>query len=368
MQPGTPAETAVNYDRVKELKAFDDTKAGVKGLVDAGIMNIPKIFVRPSNELAGEELNACSLRQLQVPIIDLSGSDRGNRLREEIVEKVKHASKKWGFFQVVNHGISVNVMDQMIDGVRLFHEQDLEVKKEYYSHDRKKNVRYDSSIDLYRSRFAKWRDTLNISMLVPDRFDPDELPPVCRDAILEYIKDATKLGDTLFELLSEALGLRVDHLKAMECASGRKFIGHYYPPCPEPELTLGANKHTDPSFLTIILQDNIGGLQFLHENQWVDVPPLAGALVVNIGDLLQIISNNNFTSVDHRVLANRVGPRISVASFFTGGVVPEKLYSPIKELISEESPAIYKEFVVGDYIKKFYSRSQDMSGVDHFKL
>lgn len=74
----------------------------------------------------------------------------------------------------------------------------------------------------------------------------------------------------------------------MECAKGLTLVGHYYPPCPEPHLTLGASKHSDPSFLTIVLQDQIDGLQVLDQNQWVDVPPLPGALVVNIGDLLQV--------------------------------------------------------------------------------
>lgn len=63
---------------------------------------------------------------------------------------------------------------------------------------------------------------------------------------------------------------------------------HYYPPCPQPELTLGVTKNSDNDFLTILLQDQIGGLQGLHENQWINVPPIPGALVINIRDLLQV--------------------------------------------------------------------------------
>lgn len=68
------------------------------------------------------------------------------------------------------------------------------------------------------------------------------------------------------------------------------------------------------------------------------------------------------------MLANHAGPRISVASFFTGIVVPKQVYGPIKELIPAGNGAIYKEFVVSEYIKRFYSRSGDLSGVDSLKL
>ncbi|KAF3586145.1 hypothetical protein F2Q69_00025996 [Brassica cretica] len=67
-------------------------------------------------------------------------------------------------------------------------------------------------------------------------------------------------------------------------------VGHYYPPCPQPDLTLGLTKHSDNSFLTVLLQDQVGGLQVLHDQYWIDVPHVPGALVVNVGDLIQVRS------------------------------------------------------------------------------
>ncbi|XP_059632375.1 1-aminocyclopropane-1-carboxylate oxidase homolog 1-like [Cornus florida] len=357
----------MDYDRAKEVKAFDDTKAGVKGLVDAGTMNIPGIFIRSPEEIA-QDLS-CLTIPLQVPVIDLSGTEKDDRRRRKIVDEIRIASEKWGFFRVVNHGIPLSVLSEMMNGVRAFHEQPSEVKQEFYSGDRMKKVRLVTNSELYLSRSVNWRDTMNISLLFSDHLHPDELPLACRDSTIEYIKDVSELGDTIFELLSEALGLKPNHLRDMECSKGRGFSCHYYPACPEPDLTLGTNKHSDPTFITILLQDQTGGLQVVHDNRWVDVQPIVGSLVVNIGDTLQIISNNKFKSAVHRVRANSDRPRISVACFFTAFAASSKLYGPIEEIASEESPPVYREFLVSEYISNYYNcRALNTSGLDHFKL
>ncbi|KAJ8547257.1 hypothetical protein K7X08_010843 [Anisodus acutangulus] len=358
----------MDYDPLDEKKAIDDTRAGVKGLVDAGIVEIPRIFIRPPDELA-EELNMCK-STLQVPVVDLSGIEVQER-HKKIVDEIREASEKWGLFQLINHGVPSIVLEGMVNGTRKFHEQDVEVKKEYYSCDpRTRRVRYESNLHLYQTKgkTANWKDTLYISGLVSGHIEPEEIPPVCRKTFLEYINHVVKLGDILLGLLSEALGIKPDHLKATECAKGQALVCHYYPACPQPELTLGTAKHTDPAFLTILLQDQSGGLQVMRNNQWADVEPIEHGLVVNIGDLLQILSNDKFVSAIHRVVAKKVGPRISVACFFSGGSTPPKMFGPIKELISEENRPLYREFLVADYVTKFFSKPLDKTGLDLFRL
>ncbi|XVF28638.1 hypothetical protein REPUB_Repub15cG0047100 [Reevesia pubescens] len=274
----------LEYDRASELKAFDETKAGVKGLVDAGIKEVPRIFYQHRDQF--EEDSFSGGTQVSIPVIDLEGVKKNATTHKEIVEKVRNASKTWGFFQLLNHGIPVNVMEEMKDGARRFFEQDVEAKKQLFSRDYTKRVVYNSNFDLYSAPAAKWKDTVVCSM-APDPPKPEELPAVFRDITLEYSKQVMNLSYLLFELLSEALGLNHDYLRDIDCAKGLVMLSHYYPTCPQPELTLGASKHADNGFLTVLLQDHVGGLQVLHESHWIDVPPTPGALVINIGDLLQ---------------------------------------------------------------------------------
>ncbi|GAA0183772.1 oxidoreductase [Lithospermum erythrorhizon] len=327
-------QVVADCDYTNKLKAFDDTKAGVKGLVDAGVQRIPRIFVRPIEENIFKS-------NLQLPVISLEGIRIAER-RKEIVSELKTTAEKWGFFQLVNHSIPEVVLTEIIDGVVRFNELEIEEKKEFYSRDGRKSCIFNSNYDLLKAKTANWRDTMTIS--VTNKLNPSELPATCREASIEYSKHVTRLGKILLELLSEALDLN-------------------------PIISMRCSKHTDAGFLTILLQNQINGLQILHEDHWIDVNLISGALSVNVGDLLQLITNDKFRSAEHRAVANILGPRISVACFFPGTVPAPKIYGPIVELISENNPPLYREILLSEYIMNFFSRGlEDRVNLDYYRL
>ncbi|CAI0466433.1 unnamed protein product [Linum tenue] len=360
---------AAAYDRLAELKAFDETKAGVKGLVDAGVAELPRIFHAPPHILDAYPTAAAEDPNFVFPIIDLGGAWEDPEKRKKVFAEIRDASASWGFFQVVNHGVPASVVEEMKAGAHRFFNLDVEEKKQYYGRDMRKKVVYHSNLDLYTSSSANWRDAVMFQM-APNPPAPEELPTSCRDVVTEYSSEMLKIGDSLFELLSEALGLESNYLKEMGCAEGVNVVYNYYPACPQPELTLGTTQHADIGFISVLVQDDVGGLQVLHKDHWVDVPPMADGLVINIANLLQVMSNDNFTSVKHRVLVKNVGPRVSIIAFFgVGFTLGSRIYGPIEELLSEEHPPRYKKTTIQDFVAQSYKQGLNgISFLDMLKL
>ncbi|KAF2307458.1 hypothetical protein GH714_028816 [Hevea brasiliensis] len=118
-------------------------------------------------------------------------------------------------------------------------------------------------------------------------------------------------------------------------------VVNFFPPCPEPDLTLGMPPHSDYGFLTLLLQDEVEGLQIQYKEKWFTVEPIPNAFVVNIGDHLEIFSNGKYKSVLHRVKVNSEKSRISVATLHS---LPFRcMVRPWSKLIDEANPRRYKD-------------------------
>ncbi|KAJ4837325.1 hypothetical protein Tsubulata_027210, partial [Turnera subulata] len=354
-----------DYDRLKELKEFDATKMGVKGLVDAGITTIPRIFINKTEAQPSDHRNAIAAAggeaSVTVPVIDLSGveSSSGDK-RAAIVEQVSRASREFGFFQVVNHGVPLEALEGALAAIKAFHEQPAHVKAQFYHREYKPAVAFRSNLHLFLHKAANWRDTLQIR-LGSQLPSIEEIPEICRLQVLEWDIQCRRVAELAMGLLCEGLGVEEGKLKEMTCLEGRVMVGHYYPHCPQPNLTSGTSSHTDPSVLTVLLQDHIGGLQVKYGgDQWVDVSPVTGAILINVGELLQIISNDAYKSVEHRVLANPSDePRVSIAIFLNPND-REKLYGPLPELLASHNSAHYRQFTFTDFLGKFLA--QELEG------
>ena len=113
---------------------------------------------------------------------------------------------------------------------------------------------------------------------------------LCRDDVGEYSRKVRELCLRLLEAISESLGLEKDYMDKALGKHGQHMAINYYPRCPQPELTYGLPGHADPNAITILLQDEVAGLQVLKDGKWVSVNPIPNTFTVNIGDQIQVIN------------------------------------------------------------------------------
>ncbi|KAF7133013.1 hypothetical protein RHSIM_Rhsim09G0090500 [Rhododendron simsii] len=198
---------------------------------------------------------------------------------------------------------------------------------------------------------------MRVSPIPPN---PSYIPEVVREELLEWNEEVERIVKRVLGFLSEGLGVEEGRLKEMTCLEGRTMVAHYYPYCPRPDLTYGLTSQTDPGVVMVLVQNEIGGggggLQVKFGEEWVDVESMEGAVVINIGDILQIISNDEYKSVEHRVLASPLQePRVSVAVFCNPSN-RDGLFGPLPELVSQEKPARYRQFKLSDYLQRFFKK------------
>ncbi|CAN0892501.1 Flavonol synthase/flavanone 3-hydroxylase [Linum grandiflorum] len=305
---------------------------------------IPEAFVRHETEQPA----ATTVRgvTLEVPTIDLSDPDQ-EKVRKLVVE----ASREWGMFQIVNHDIPTELIAGLQDVGRRFFELPLEEKEAC--------AKMPGSIEGYGTLLQKevegkkgWVDHLFHKIWPPSavnyRFWPRN-PPSYREVNEEYAKQMHGVVNKLYESLSLGLGLEAGEVK--EALGGDDLVYlmkiNYYPPCPRPDLALGVVAHTDMSSLTLLVPNDVQGLQASRDGQWYNVRYIPNALVVHIGDQMEIVSNGFYKSVLHRTTVNKEKTRMSWPVFFEPPA--DHVVGPHRKLVSENNPAKYKTKKYGEY-------------------
>lgn len=316
----------------------------VKSLVDNGMKEIPKAYMN-------ERSKATAACKESIPVIDVSGIRGPNR--SEAVSAISKACEEWGFFQVINHGVPERVIENMVRAHHMFFELPEEEKAKYKSERHDKPVVYGTSFTAKDQKVLEWRDFL--MFIVEGNIEAQTLkdwPPIIRDSALEYISEVRKVALDILSALSESVGIPGVFENIM---GHERLLLNYYPPCPNPDMTFGVSEHSDVGLITVLLQDDVGGLQVSHNGQWVAVQPISNAFVINVADVLQVLSNGKFQSVEHRAVPNYNQARISIPLFCAPARTT--VIKPVPELVNEQSPSKYKSFTFGDYLNYFHSRT-----------
>eukprot|EP00262_Sarcandra_glabra_P012980 TRINITY_DN3476_c0_g4_i1.p1 TRINITY_DN3476_c0_g4~~TRINITY_DN3476_c0_g4_i1.p1 ORF type:complete len:359 (-),score=37.09 TRINITY_DN3476_c0_g4_i1:259-1335(-) len=287
----------------------------------------------------------------QIPTIDFallttSTPDQ----RSQIVRDIGKACSEWGFFMVINHGLSERVREGMLDACRAFFDLTEEEKRECAEKHVLDPIRYGTSINATVDEVMSWRDFLKV--VVHPNFHSPEKPTCFREVSLEYCTSIREIAKELLKGISESLGLEACYIeKALEMEVGLQIlVANCYPRCPQPELAMGIPPHSDHGLLTILTQNEVGGLQVKHKGKWVIVNPLPYSFLVNIGDHIEILSNGKYKSVEHQAIVNSHSDRISIA--MPHGPSLDALVAPAPQLVdNENNPPAYRGMKYREYLE-----------------
>ncbi|KAH0700166.1 hypothetical protein KY284_014381 [Solanum tuberosum] len=279
----------------------------------------------------------------EIPVISLQGIDDINGRRSEICEKIVNACEDWGVFQVIDHGVDAQLISEMTKLAKEFFELPPDEKLRFDMSGGKKGGFIVSS-HLQGEVVQDWREIVSYFSYPIRARDYSRWPDKPQGWISVTEKYSEKLMDLackLLQVLSEAMGLEKEALTKACVDMDQKVVVNFYPKCPEPDLTLGLKRHTDPGTITLLLQDQVGGLQATKDNgkTWITVQPVEGAFVVNLGDHGHYLSNGRFKNADHQAVVNSNSSRLSIATF--QNPAPDAKVYPLK--IREGEKAIMDE-------------------------
>ncbi|KAL5972651.1 hypothetical protein ACLOJK_039456 [Asimina triloba] len=253
--------------------------------------------------------------------------------------------------QIINHGVKACLMEEMLGVVKGFFSLPWEEKVKYASNDVMHPVRYGTSLNTPLAHTRHWRDYLRHyghPVETTIHLWPHN-PTNYREVAKEYLEELWRLLVDLAGVISEGLGLDREHMEMFLGHGFQPIANNYYPPCPEPQLTLGLAAHSDHGFLTILLDNGVQGLQVKHDDRWVTVPRIPGAFIVNAGDCLEMLTNGRYKSVEHRAVVNKESARISIG--VGSGPHLDTMVAPLRHLCEEDGGPKFKPVVYGDYVR-----------------
>ncbi|KAI3852765.1 hypothetical protein MKW92_016681 [Papaver armeniacum] len=360
-----PINTSTPLLGAEKAPSTHDYSKGVKHLVDtaSNSHSISSEYILPAIPVA-----STAHSHPAIPVIDLDGlNELSSEQRILAVQNISSACAEWGFFQIVNHGIEASLMEEMLKTIEGFFSLTCEEKMKYASDDVMNTVRYGTSLNTSKSHVLHWRDYLrHFGHPIDKSFHlwPDS-PSNYREVTKKYLEDVWKLVMKIGGAISEGLGLERDYIEKSLGEGSQIIASNYYPPCPEPHLTLGLAAHSDHGGITILMQNDVDGLQVLYNDTWIPVLFIPGSLVVNLGDYLEILSNGRYKSLEHRAVVNEEKTRISIA--VGHGPDLNSVLAPAPSLVGEkgETP-LYRPIVYKDYMK--HQQSITARGKEALKL